>query len=344
MSASKSLFDQFEAYVEEGPGNITDPGDGETITVTMQGQVCSMTTTSGSETRILAAPTRPGIDCMVVHDVDGGDFALTVNPTTGTCYGYNQDNESEIAFADAGDYVIFRSVKIGSEYAWRAIAQEGTDASVEEGTFDTVTVTGAISGASVTADTIIARNSTGTSFYGNLSGNVMGAITNVLDTEAGTGITTGAGTVYKSSVLQTGGIIITRILIDLTGLHSTADGDIIGVDGTALFCHIGKITAATMGTLYGGIVECLVAPTGGDPDINIFTSTSGEEVEDTAISGTAGQAAMLNYEGDMAAEVRKGFTATPAANSYLYLVAGHATDADYTAGVLLITLYGYVAT
>ncbi len=49
---------------------------------------------------------------------------------------------------------------------------------------------------------------------------------NTLATEAGTGITGGTGTIYRSSVMRSGGIITTRILIDLTGLRSTASGDI----------------------------------------------------------------------------------------------------------------------
>ena len=52
---------------------------------------------------------------------------------------------------------------------------------------------------------------------------------NTMATEAGTGITTGTGTIYRSSVQRVGGIITTRILIDLTGLRSTGSGDIIGV-------------------------------------------------------------------------------------------------------------------
>jgi hypothetical protein len=164
-----------------------------------------------------------------------------------------------------------------------------------------------------------------------------------LATEAGTGITTGTGTVYKSSVQEMGGIITTQILIDLTGLRSTADGDIIGVNGTALYCHIGQITAAVNGTILTGKVYCLEAPVGGDADINIFKATAGTGVEDGAISGVAGQGALLNYAGDFAVETPKDFTAWPVADDYLYLVAGDTTDADYSAGKLLIELKGYRA-
>ena len=110
---------------------------------------------------------------------------------------------------------------------------------------------------------------------------------NTMAVEAGTGITTGSGTVYRSSVQRSGGIITTRILIDLTGLRSTGSGDIIGVNGTALVCHIGQITAARNGTILTGSMECFEAPTGGDPDINIHSADEGTGVEDGAISGLA---------------------------------------------------------
>ena len=87
---------------------------------------------------------------------------------------------------------------------------------------------------------------------------------NTMAVEAGTGITTGSGTIYRSAVQRVGGIITTRILIDLTGLRSTGSGDIIGVNGTALVCHIGQITAAKNGTILTGSMECFEAPAGGD--------------------------------------------------------------------------------
>ena len=106
---------------------------------------------------------------------------------------------------------------------------------------------------------------------------------NTMAVEAGTGITTGTGTIYRSSVQRSGGIITTRILIDLTGLRSTGSGDIIGVDGTALVCHIGQITAARNGTILTGSMECFEAPAGGDPDINVHSATEGTGVEDGEI-------------------------------------------------------------
>ena len=46
--------------------------------------------------------------------------------------------------------------------------------------------------------------------------------------------------------------------------------------------------------------------------------------------------------GDFAIGTVDGIPTTPAANKYMYMVTGAATDANYTAGKLLIELFGYV--
>ena len=164
---------------------------------------------------------------------------------------------------------------------------------------------------------------------------------NTMAVEAGTGITTGTGTIYRSSVQRVGGIITTRILIDLTGLRSTGSGDIIGVNGTSLVCHIGQITAARNGTILTGSMECFAAPAGGDPDINVHSATEGTGVEDGAIADLT--ETLLVNAGDATLGSKVYFTAVPAADSFLYLTTGDATDADYTAGKLFIELMGYEA-
>ena len=164
---------------------------------------------------------------------------------------------------------------------------------------------------------------------------------NTLSVEAGTGITTGTGTIYRTAVQRVGGIITTRILIDLTGLRSTGSGDIIGVNGTALVCHIGQITAAQNGTILTGSMECFEAPAGGDPDINIHSATEGTGVEDGAI-GDLTETLLVNA-GDATTGSKVYFTGVPAADEFLYLTTGAATDADYSAGKLFIELMGYEA-
>ena len=196
-----------------------------------------------------------------------------------------------------------------------------------EGGFTTISKNGTTGAVS----TLSSINSSG---FASLDANTMAV-------EAGTGITTGSGTLYRSSVQRVGGIITTRILIDLTGLRSTGSGDIIGVNGTALVCHIGQITAATNGTILTGSMECFEAPAGGDPDINIHSATEGTGVEDGAISGLA--ETLLVDAGDATLGSKVYFTAVPAADEFLYLTTGAATDADYTAGKLFIQLMGYEA-
>lgn len=157
-------------------------------------------------------------------------------------------------------------------------------------------------------------------------------------TPAGTGITGGTGTSCISSVEKIGALYKTTIVIDLTGLHSTAADDIIGVDGTANPCHIGQIVAAVSGTIFAGKITCLEAPAGGDPDIDLYSAVESTGTEDTAIS-TLDETQLIDA-GDHVANAYKSLTAYPAADEYLYLVAGVTTDADYTAGILVIVLWG----
>lgn len=158
-----------------------------------------------------------------------------------------------------------------------------------------------------------------------------------LATTAGTGIT-GAAASYTAGVEKVGTYFKTTIVIDLAGLRGTAANDIIGDDGTANACHIGQITAARNGTIFAGKIECLETPAGSDPDIDLYSATEATGVEDQAI--TALTETQLINSGSHAANAFKSLTAFPAADEYLYLVAGTGVDADYTAGILVITLWG----
>ncbi len=164
---------------------------------------------------------------------------------------------------------------------------------------------------------------------------------NTVATTAGTGITTGTGTVYAASVIKTGGIFHTKILIDLTGLASSGSGDIIGKAATAN-SHIGQITAAVNGTVLGGKLTCLEAPAGGDPDINLWYADEATGAEDAAITSLTNQVQMCD-SGDLALNSVISIPTPPAADKYIYMATGAATDADYTAGKLLIEFFGYTA-
>src|SRR5574340_756292 len=165
---------------------------------------------------------------------------------------------------------------------------------------------------------------------------------NTLATEAAAGVTGGTGTVYKSAVVKTGGVIITRILLDLTGLaSSTTDLDIIGQGVSA--AHLGQITAERNGTILSGTVICMETPAGGADDIDLYSATEATGVFDGVV-GDLTETALLTRGAAWAAGDIKPLTAWPAANDYLYLTGGEAgTAATYTAGKFLIELQGYVA-
>lgn len=146
MSAHRVLRDFYRAFERGvGAGIANDPGDAGTIRFNKWGEFVPLVS-AGAETRTLAQPNRPGVLATVCLDTDGGDLTLTV---TG---GYNNDDDTAIVFDDAGDMAVFLSIKEGSNFYWRLIAQEGTDASVEEGVFDSLSVTNlTLGGTAITA-------------------------------------------------------------------------------------------------------------------------------------------------------------------------------------------------
>jgi len=182
----------------------------------------------------------------------------------------------------------------------------------------------------------------GTAFYvneGSATSCAFKPVSPITSVTIGTGITGGGpATVCNVGVERTGPTYKTTFLLDITGLRSTAGDDIIGLDGTALACHIGQITAAVNGTIIAGKITCFETPASGDPDIDLYSAVEGTGVEDDAISGLD-ETKLINH-GDWTAEDVDMLDALPAADEYLYLVAGDTTDADYTAGIFLIELWG----
>lgn len=157
------------------------------------------------------------------------------------------------------------------------------------------------------------------------------------DMTPGTGAD-GAETI-EHSVTRVGGLYKTEILIDLAGLNSGGTaGDIIGENPGVANCHLGQITAAKNGTVFAGRVTCLEAPVTGDVDIDLYSATEATGAEDAAISGLT--ATQLCNSGNQTLGLVTVLTAFPAANSYLYLVNNTPTDGAYSAGKLLIELWG----
>ena len=171
-----------------------------------------------------------------------------------------------------------------------------------------------------------------------ISGNKMGT-----EAEASAGIEGTAETYitqverFKSDTTTNVNLVKTTLMIDLTGLASSGADDIIGKAGTGV-AYIGRVTTADTGVVFGVTMECFETPAGGDPDIDLYSATEATGVEDSAI-GDLTETQIIN-SGDLAAGSRVAGGGI-VADQYLYLVAGAATNADYTAGRIVITIHGY---
>lgn len=161
-----------------------------------------------------------------------------------------------------------------------------------------------------------------------------------MTTGAGAGFTGGTGTIYKNSVVASGGIITTQILFDLTGLgSSTTDLDIIGQGASV--AHMGRILAAQQGTALTVELKCLEAPAGGVTDIDLYSATESSGVFDGLVTSLT-ETALITAGGAWTAGLVKTAAVVPAANDYLYLTCGAAgTPGTYTAGKFLLTIKGY---
>ena len=142
---------------------------------------------------------------------------------------------------------------------------------------------------------------------------------------------------FKSDTTTNVNLVKTTIMIDLTGLASSGANDIIGKAGTGV-AYIGKVTTANTGVVFGVTMECFETPAGGDPDIDLYSATEDTGVEDSAI-GDLTETIIING-GDASVGTRTA-GGTIVADQFLYLVAGAATNATYTAGRLVITIHGY---
>jgi hypothetical protein len=160
-------------------------------------------------------------------------------------------------------------------------------------------------------------------------------------TSAGSGITSGTGTICRNSVAVSGAFITTSFLIDLTGLSSsTTDLDIIGNGAGA--AYLGQITTAQNGTIFAARMRCLEAPVGGVTDIDVYAATEATGAFDGLVTDLT-EVAQLTSGAAWTLGRDVAFTSLPAADKYLYLTGGAGgTAAAYTAGIFLIELDGYI--
>lgn len=96
---------------------IPDPGNGGAVNVTASGYVSLVT--GGAETRTIAAPSFQGQELQLDFQTDGGDCVITVATTV------NQTANNTLTFADAGDQIILRAGRSGSNLRWRVVANDG---------------------------------------------------------------------------------------------------------------------------------------------------------------------------------------------------------------------------
>ena len=126
--------------------SLADPGNGGSFFLGGRSYAYSVVTTTGaSETRTLPSPDGEGLQFTVIHGVDGGDFDLTVTN------GFNEDDNTDIAIATAGDYVTFISTQTAADtYRWRVLGSHGLAEASEADVLLVNTINEATSGSGVT--------------------------------------------------------------------------------------------------------------------------------------------------------------------------------------------------
>jgi hypothetical protein len=146
-----------------------------------------------------------------------------------------------------------------------------------------------------------------------------------------------------NTVARVGDLITVTMLLDISLLKSggTAN-DIIGNDAAAN-CHFGQLPAS-IDSIYGGRMTCLVAPTIGDTDIDLYSAGDATGVQDEPITGLVGDQKLTNHGvwsvGDVSI-LDQGLL--PAGTEYIYLAGGAGTSGVYTNGVFMIELWGIPA-
>jgi hypothetical protein len=161
----------------------------------------------------------------------------------------------------------------------------------------------------------------------------------------GTGITGATGEIVKWSVQKdpVSGVYHTTGLVDVTGLASVAtDADIIGF-GSTNPAYLGRITAATNGTIFAGLMTLLETPATGEVDIDLYSANEATGKGDDLVTGLTAEVKVFDAAGDWGTVTAVRMAGPPVANQYLYLTVGTAstpTAGTYTAGIFKIEFWG----
>lgn len=137
---------------------------------------------------------------------------------------------------------------------------------------------------------------------------------------------------------QEGGVIVTQIKFDLTGLASVATAnDVIGLAAGGA-AYIGRNVVATNGIIFKTQFACIETPAGGDNDVNIVLNSNAA----LAYDGAGGTTYISNSGDLLAGQTIENLVPAITANDYYYITAGTGdTAATYTAGMYVLTLWGH---
>jgi len=141
-----------------------------------------------------------------------------------------------------------------------------------------------------------------------------------------------------------GGVIITQIKFDITGLgvKGTSANDVIGLAAGGA-AYIGRNVVATNGIIFKASLSCIEVPGEGTAtitqDIDIAANTSGALIYD----GAAGATKLINTAALVAGETVVNNVPAVTANDYYYIVEADtaATTGVYNAGQFILTTYGH---
>jgi hypothetical protein len=329
------------------------PGSIQALVLKTDGGNCTLTITGGynaaSATSIVLDDAG---DRLVLHSVDiGGSYYWRIMSQEGTDALVANLNAIAIdagASGTAGSVDIFPSTASKGKFALTCDDQDGdTTVTLKPAAMGQASTVSIPDPGAATANVVLTSaandgtvvSATATELN-QLDGTTLEAGSIITDVAVGGGAgMTGHIATLEHSVVKTGGLFKTEILLDLGGIESTAtDGDIIGDSGggPAYLC---QITAARNGAIVAGRITCFVTPATGDDDIALYSATEATGAYDGAIADLT-ETLLLDH-GPWTGNQTAGFTGNPAANEYLYLVAkGGDTSGTYSDGLFLIELWG----
>ena len=168
-----------------------------------------------------------------------------------------------------------------------------------------------------------------------------------VDLESGPGI---ASAILYATQSRMGHEIITEIAVDL-GVGSIIDS---GTGSNGLRSPVGKddqlafvtqLTEAKFGIITEVRAVMTEVPTGGTADIDLEfgNDTAGKSASGGAGTTPAGATSILTALTAKGEDTSATYDANDLSDKYLYIAQGdNATSAEYTAGKLLIYIYGFV--